>query len=83
MKGQFVYIFVLVLVINSANCRVYYVDNSGSNPGNEQIPLVHNFEQSSRDLDLRFSSDDPYEGDNIRPPVKKVSFCFEYCLISP
>ena len=77
MERRFVYIFVLVLVINYVNGRVYYVDDSGSNPGNEPIyPVVDNFEQSSRDLDLSFSVGDPNEGENIRPSVKKVSVFF-------
>lgn len=79
MKHRFVYIFVLVLVINSAIGRVYYVDNSNSISGNEPIYSVgENVEQSSRDLDLSFTAGELNDGfENSRPNVKKVCFLFK------
>ena len=55
--------------------------DSTSIPSKQQIyPVVDNYEDSSRVLDLNFFVRDPNENDNLRP-IKKVSSIFLFIIL--
>ncbi|XP_031836725.1 uncharacterized protein LOC116428777 [Nomia melanderi] len=77
MKGKQGALAIIAIFVVAANGRVYYLQNPDANRYAASTYPIPN-EQSSRDLDLSFSAEDPNEIDDTVRPVKKT-----YTLLAP